>query len=308
MAEITETPTGQPEAPPAGPGLPDAPPSPQEAAQEPEAEPQVALEGEQPTAERPESETEPEAPEPSWRQAETFDAVLETEEHKAWQQEHDEDQAHDLRTEIGRSTSKIARSLEGWTQQGNALSQELNDHVESLREALAGTDDATRRQATRVLEGSFGKLSQQFIANQAWSMTMTSFEQFLEAQQPGFYAAHQDEFWEATAMNQDAAVNPAAMRPAFERLWKTFMRKHDKELRDSVRAELETKERGRKDTETRAAERERGAAPAKVAGRGGGGGRSPDDVMRDPGATPDQKKAAYREKHGVDIDALVPAR
>ena len=281
MAEITETPTGQPEAPPAGPGLPDAPPSPSETAQEPEAEQQVTPEGEQPTAEQPESEPGPEAPEPSWRQAETFDAVRETPDFQEWQQEHDEDRAQDLRTEIGRSQSKTARALDGWTQQGNALSTELNDHVADLRVALEGTDERAQRQAARALEGSYAKLSQQFIASQAWGQTMTVLEQFLETQQPGFYAAHQDEFWEATAMNQEAAMNPAAMRAGFERIWSTFMRKHDKELRESVRADLETKERGRKDAEGRAAERERGAAPARTAGRGGES-RSDDELLLDP--------------------------
>lgn len=44
-----------------------------------------------------------------------------------------------------------------------------------------------------------------------------------------------------------------------------------------------------------------------VSGGGGGGkGRSDSDVLKDPHATAEQKKEAYRRKHGADIDSLVP--
>ncbi|KKN31676.1 hypothetical protein LCGC14_0821410, partial [marine sediment metagenome] len=50
-------------------------------------------------------------------------------------------------------------------------------------------------------------------------------------------------------------------------------------------------------------------APTTVAGAGGGGtGAKPDDVLRSPSATPAEKEEAFKAKHGVDINKLVPSR
>lgn len=299
MAEETTTAApGQTEAPPQELGLSNASPAPQGPAEG--AEQETTLQDEQPNAEQTEDGGQP----GEWHGgAENADAYRDTDGFKSWlterDEERDDDREHEVRTEIGRSESRAVRTFTQYQATTQAAAAEVGKVSAQIARALKdGTLDAD---ALDALQEPLGKIATQVQSERFWSGAASLFKELTEIVDPGFFDRYEHEFW-------DMAANPSGSEQALKTLWGRLMRTHDKKLKAENTAEWEKKTQARRDGEDRATKRQAGAPPAKTAGAGGGGSRSPSDILSDPDAGAEQKAEAFKRKHGVDLAEAAPSR
>ena len=288
MAEqATAAELGPTEAPPQELGLSNAPAAPEGPVQG--AEQETTLQGEQPNAQQAEADGQPE----EWHGgAENAEVYRDSDGFKSWQAERDEERdgerEHELRTEIGRSQSRISRTWGEYQATTQAAAAEIGKVSAQITRAVKdGTLDA------EVLDGlaePLGKITAQVQSERFWSGAASLFKELTELIDPGFFERYEHEFW-------DMAANPGATEQTLKTLKDRLFRAHDKQLKTDTVAEWEKKTTKRRDNEDKTRERQAGAPPAKTAGAAGGGNIDNSDEAR-----------AARLAYGQDKNGAAPTQ
>ena len=291
-----------PTAPPSPAGLPDpTPPQPAaptngatpagEAA--PASPPQGDITGEGQGQETPGGD--PPAP-PAWAEATDVDTVLGVESVAA--------RVTELKTEATEEGRRAAQSqlqpiLQGNQKRLEGILTNTGEFVKSWNKLIrAGT--LTQQEATEIIEdnrGTFEALAGVQREAGAWegrgewiALAGKSDPAIVTEFQPRFDALRNG--LDDPTFTQDflAAIGKAAVTP---------LKKELTEANANI---------ARLESEARTAGRTEQPAPAKTGGLGGPSAAAigPDAILRSPTSTPEEKKAAFQEKHGIDIASVVP--
>ena len=295
--EATAPPTAEP--PPAG--LPDpTPPSDASASDNGVAAPASPPQGEQGEGQG-QTPTEPGTEEaPAWAAAEDVDAVLAVEP-VAQRLETMRAEAKTEHLEEGRRTaqSQIQPTIQANQQRLDNINKGVQDFVRSWNKGVKA-GEFTQEQATDLIEehrDTFEALAQVQLESGRWEGRGE---------------------WINIAGKIDPAI-PTEFNPRFQALQQglddptftdDFLKAIGKAVADPIKAELKEANANiaRLQSEATAAGRTEAKPPATLGGRGGAGAGKigPDAIIQSPTSTVEEKKAAFQEKHGLDIAAVVP--
>ncbi len=307
MGFTSEATVPAPAAPPP-PGLPDpvdpppAAPASDNGATEP-ASPQgeqgedKGLPQPEPTTEATPTETPPEHP---WAGAADVDAVLAVES-VAERVKTMAEEGITNATEEGRRTaqSQLQPILQANQQRLEGIDKHLGDHARAWNK-LVKSGGITQEEATDIIEanpGYFDALRGVQLENGRWEGRGE---------------------WIRLAGEIDASI-PTEFTPRFQALQSglddptfttDFLKAVGKAVADPIRAELKEAKANieRLESQARTAGRTETKPPATLGGRGGASAAAigPDAIIQSPTSTVEEKKAAFKEKHGVDIATVVP--